>query len=435
MLTRFKLLWAHVRDSLWFLPGVLTLLCAALAMTLVQLEQAGHINSDNVDSILLGTGAEGARGVLSAIAGGLITVTGVVFSVTIVALQLASSQFTPRVLRNFTADRGNQVVLGVFIATFTYTLLVLRSIRSGGADQDPFVPRIAVAVGVALVLVSIGFLIFFINHAARSIQVSTILARITRDALHDVGRLFPEEIGRVDAVDDLPDPRRPETEGARVLASESGYLQGVDGDSLFQLGEKQGLVIAMEPYVGDFILPGEPLAQVWPPERITGEVVSAIRTAFVLGAERTPEQDLEFGIIELSDIAVKALSPGINDPTTALRCIDRLTEILLALGTRAPPDNRRTREGNVHFIARHLHFERAVGLAFDQIRHYGAENPAIAKKLLAAMSGLAALLPETRHEPLLAQARVLEHAAQSEISIPAERAGVENMAQHTQLRR
>ncbi|MBA2243389.1 MAG: DUF2254 domain-containing protein, partial [Gemmatimonadetes bacterium] len=172
MLARLTMVWVKVRDSLWFLPALLTLLASGLAMLVVELEKRGVLALGDSDHWLLGGGAEGARGVLSAIAGGLITVTGVVFSVTIVALQLASSQFTPRVLRNFTADRSNQLVLGVFIGTFTYTLLVLRTVRSPTPDQEAFIPRIAVALAVGLVLLSIAFLIFFINHAARSIQVS-----------------------------------------------------------------------------------------------------------------------------------------------------------------------------------------------------------------------------------------------------------------------
>ena len=171
MLARVQVLWVRARDSLWLIPGALTLLAVLLALGLTEAERAGLFGPLGLDPLVFGGGAEGARGVLSAIAGGLITVTGVVFSVTIVALQLASSQFTPRVLRNFTADRVNQTVLGVFIATFTYALLVLRTIRSGDDAEPPFVPGLAVTLAVVLVLVSIGYLIFFINHSAHSIQV------------------------------------------------------------------------------------------------------------------------------------------------------------------------------------------------------------------------------------------------------------------------
>lgn len=387
------------RTSLWFVPAVMTAGAAVLALVLVRLEQGGVLMAVPDDHWLLGGGAEGARGVLSAIAGGLITVTGVVFSVTIVALQLASSQFTPRVLRHFTADRTNRVVLGVLIGTFTYTVLVLRVVRSEFSDYDAFVPRIAVSVAVLLVLVSIGFLIAFINHAARSIDVAVILDRVARESVDQVERLFPVQVGEPEAA--------PVAEGdamasapARVAALEAGYLQAVDGNSLLKLDAGGPLVIRMEKRVGTFILPGETLALVWPPAAAGEEIREAVHRAFVIGPERTASQDVEFGMVEMSDIAVKALSPGINDPTTAFLCIDRLSQVLAALARRDPPSEQRGGDGRVRFIAVHTPFERAVGLSFDQIRHYGQGNPAVLKKLLDAVTTLSALAPLDRRRPL-----------------------------------
>lgn len=393
------MIWALVRDSLWFIPGVMTMVAAALAISLIEMEKSGVIATGTADNWFLGGGAEGARGALSAIAGGLITVTGVVFSVTVVALQLASSQFTPRVLRNFTADRSNQVVLGVFIGTFTYSLLVLRVVRSDTAGGDAFVPQIAVSVAVGLVLISIGFLIFFINHASRSIQISVILDRVTRLTLLHVERLFPDKIGESDRTIVSP-PSVLTGQSAPVGAAETGYLQAVDAAAMFELGRDRDIVIRMERQIGEFVLCGRTLATVWPADGHHEEVVRAVRRAFVLGPERTPEQDVEFGIIEVSDIAVKALSPGINDPTTAFGCIDRLSEILLALGMRAPPPDARTEDGRVHFIGRHLEFDRAVGLAFDQVHHFGADNPSILRKLMESLSQLMEMVPPERRPPL-----------------------------------
>lgn len=427
MLARLRLIWARVRDSLWFLPGVLTVLAAVLAFVVTEAERRGAFDVEVLRSWVFGGGVEGARGVLEAIAGGLITVTGVVFSVTIVALQLASSQFTPRVLRNFTADRGNQLVLGVFIATFTYTILVLRTVRSADDGEEPFVPRVAVTLAVVMVLVAIGFLIFYINHSARSIQVAAILDRVARRTIGDVRRLFPEEVGHADEAEP-PDPRPPQRESVTVKADAAGYLQVVDARSLFRLGKGRRLVIAMEPHVGDFVVAGQPLASVSPPGEVDEEVCREIRTAFLLGPERTPEQDVEFGIVEISDIAIKALSPGINDPTTALRCIDRLAEVLLELGTRRPPRPWRTEAGRVHYLARHTTFERAVGLSFDQIRHFGASNPAIARKLLEVLARLPALVPPPHRAVLRAQAEAVLRDARARIESAGDRAGVEEAA-------
>lgn len=427
MLPRLRMMWIRVRDSLWFLPGVLTLAGTVLALSVTQAEERGIFDVEMLRSWVFGGGVDGARGVLSVIAGGLITVTGVVFSVTIVALQLASTQFTPRILRNFTADRGNQLVLGVFIGTFTYTLLVLRTIRSADDGEDPFVPRVGVTLAVVLVLVAIGFLIFYINHSARSIQVAAILDRVARRTLGDVHRLFPEQVGRADP-DEPPDPRPPGQPSATVLADSAGYLQAVDGTGLFRLGEGRRLVIAMEPHIGDFVLPGQPLATVSPPGEVDEEVCRQVRRAFVLGPERTPGQDVEFGLVEISDIALKALSPGINDPTTAFRCIDRLSEILLEMGRRVPPRPWRTDAGNVHYLARHPSFERAVGLAFGQIRHFGASNPTIVRKLVETLARLTSLVPPPRRAVLYAQARTLLADARARIESAADREGVEEMA-------
>ena len=428
MLARLRMMWVTVRDSLWFLPGLMTLLAAGLALGATVAEQSGFLASPLESHWISAIGAEGARGVLGAIAGGLITVTGVVFSVTIVALQLASSQFTPRVLRDFTSDRSNQLVLGIFIGTFTYTLLILRTVRSGGESDEGFVPRLGVVISVLLVLVSIGFLIYFIDHSARSIQVADILDRVALRTLDDLRRHFPETVGRPDEPDAAAEPP-PDEAGAPVRADRSGYLQGIDPDALFQLGADHGLVIRMEPFIGDFVLAGQALARTWPPEARDEAVTTSIRKGFVLGPQRTPEQDVEFGIIEISDIAVKALSPGINDPTTAFGCIDRLGEILLAFGNRRPPNPRRTREGRIHFIARHTDFDRAVGLAFDQIRHYGSSNPAVARKLLATLARLRELVPEDRRGPLMGQAAAVLRDARGTVESAAELRGVEETAE------
>lgn len=399
MFVHLRMVWVQVRDSLWFLPGLLTLAAAVLAFSLVAAERSGVFPTSLETHWLFEGGVEGARGVLSTIAGGLITVTGVVFSVTIVALQLASSQFTPRVLRNFTADRATQVVLGVFVATFTYVLIVLRTVHGATNDQETFIPRIAVAVAMTLVLVSIGFLIFFINHAARSIQISTIINRITQAALHDVQRLFPEQVGQPD---DAAATAEALMSGASdvVRTKTSGYLQAVDAAALFEAGARGNVLLRMEPKVGTFVLSGEALVTVWPAGAVNEELARQVRKAFVVGTERTPEQDLEFALVELADIAVKALSPSINDPTTAMRCIDRLGEILLALARRDPPRVQRTKEGHVHFIGRYTRFEEALSLAYDQIHHFGVDNAVVMTRLVNMLVRLEALAPADRQPPI-----------------------------------
>lgn len=426
MLARLRMVWVNVRDSLWFLPASFTAAAALLAMGVVRLEMSGWGAVRRVGEWVWNGGAEGTRGVLSAIAGGLVTVTGVVFSVTIVALQLASSQFTPRLLRNFTADRANQAVLAVLIGTFTYSLLVLRAVRSETQSGEPFVPRIAATIALVLVLVSIAFLIYFIHHAARSIQLGVILERVTQQTQENVERLLPER-------EDPPPDRKPvawsppDGDPATVPAATSGYLQVVDGEALARLCESSGSWMRMEPRIGEFVLRGRPLVSLWPAGARDGEIDRLVRRAFVLGHEPTPEQDLSFGIIEISDIAVKALSPAVNDPTTALRCIDHLGNILLEIGQRGEQPPPTPTEGPPRFLPRPVDFERLVGMGFDQIRHFGASNAIIGRKLVDLLAQLLELLPADRRGPIEVQLQAAIADTRRAASSPMELSGFERM--------
>ena len=434
-LDNVTVIWNEVRDSLWFLPALLTLASVALAFVTIQIDVAGLLPDAPAGIWLFSGTASGARGVLTAIASGFITVTGVVFSITIVALQLASTQFTPRILRNFTADRANQVVLGVFIATFTYALLVLRVVRGeqggvtpedvagGGQLTEPisaFVPNLSVTVAVVLAVLSIGFLIFFIDHAARSVQASVIIDRVTHDALETVGRRLPERLG--ESGERPAQVVIPDAQGTVITASRSGYVQGIDEDDLLELLEHGTLTIRMEPGIGDFLLPGSPLATVWPAGPATrDEVQETVRHAFILGHERTPHRDLELGVIELADIAVKALSPGINDPTTAILCLDRLAEILLDAGRReAPARVRRSPAGEGVLILPRTEFETLVNTALDEIRHYGAENHRFAIAFLHRLGELGALLPHHRRPPVARHVAALLRSARAVVRDPGD---------------
>lgn len=411
-LERLMAIWKEVRDSLWFLPGLLTLGGAALAVVMIELDTRDVLPADAAPLWLRTGSSDGARGVVTAIASGLITVTGVVFSVTIVALQLASTQYTPRVLRNFTADRASQVVLGVFIGTFTYALLVLRVVRG----EDPtalengehFIPHLSIVVAVVLALVSIGFLIFFIDHLARSIQASVILDRVTRETLRTMERLVPARFG--EEADDDAASATPSAQGSIITARSTGYVQGIDHDAVFTLLREGGMTIRMERQVGEFVLPGTSLATVWPAlsrtESEEGDVARNVRKAYLLGVERTPYMDVEHGVIELVDIAVKALSPSINDPTTAVLCVDRLTEALLAFARHESPGRvRRHDDGGGFLILPRTEFDHLTDIALDQIRHFGAGNPRFAMAVLDRLAALGEVLPRGHRQA------VARHAA------------------------
>lgn len=432
MRARLEARWYDVTDSLWFLPTVLTACAVALAFGMVQIDRVFLADRSTESDWLFGAGVSGAREVLSVIAGTMITVTGVVFSITIVALQLASSQFTPRVLRTFTGDRGNQLVLGVFIATFTYALLVLRTVREAPDDSRPaFVPAASVTVAIVLALVSIGCLIYYIDHAANSIRASVVIDRAANDALGLIDDLFPADTGH--PADPQVPGDAPDGPSFAVTTDGGGYLQAIHEPTLFGLGEGRAVTVRIDTAIGAYLLPGTVVATVWrraATEAEDAQVRDGVRRALVLGPERTLQSDLELGIRQIADIAVRALSPGVNDPTTAMICIDRLAGALVTLAGREAPRTARTGGGgHVRVIFPAPRFEDLVEVAFAQIRHFGASDFVVAAHLARMLGEIARVAPPGRRSPLARQARLVVASAREQIAIPEDLAGVERAAQ------
>lgn len=435
---KLRTLWHDVVDSLWFLPGMLTLAGGTLAVLLVRHNDSilGDVDAGDVWWVFGGS-PDGAMSVLQAIAGSIITVTGVVFSVTIIALQLASSQFTPRVLRQFMADRSNQAVLGVFIATFTYSLITLRTVRSGEVS-DEFVPAVAVTGAVLLALLSIGFLIYYINHIARSIQAAVIIDSVVGSTAEVIPLVFP------DTVPDCDDPERPNAEDLtpardaaayEVRASRAGYMQAVERGSLAGQAREHDLLIRLEVEIGEFVLPGQVVMRVWPSSPMPATLPAELFDALVLGLERTPHQDIKHGLIEIMDIAVKAMSPSVNDPTTAVNCIHRMAELLLDLAWRERGDGvERDDAGTVRLIIRRPRLDEAVGLAFHQVRHYSADNATVMIVLIETLANLAALSPRAARPAFTTQLDAVVHTARARIRDQTDSQRVERAAAAAQER-
>jgi len=337
------------------------------------------------------SGPEGARAILSAIASSMITVAGLTFSITMLTLQLASSQFGPRLLRNFMRDRGNQLVLGTFIATFVYCLLVLRTVR--GTEDSHFVPHVAVAFGLLLALGSIAVLIFFIHHIATSIRIETLLEQLGAETRSAIDLLYPDRIG-LDPPAAAMEPERqiPSDFGSRVRIIRSGhggYVQRVDVDALTKQATERALIIKIVARPGSFLKCGDPLLACYPPERATDDAADWLRKVIVIGQERSPEQDLEFSIRRIVEIAQRALSPGINDPTTALYCIDRLGETLARLAERDVPSALRFDEkGQLRVIAEAYSLDELACPAFAAIARYGMADADVIAHLLGTMEML-----------------------------------------------
>ncbi|CAM2981078.1 DUF2254 domain-containing protein [Rariglobus hedericola] len=397
-------------DSFWFLPAVIALLAAVGALGLVMLDH--HLGSDWIHDMgwIWSGGAQGARSVLAVVAGSVMTVVSIVFSLTITTLAQTSSHYGPRVLRNFTSDRGVQFTLGVFIATFVYSLLVLRTVRS--VEEAIFVPYIAVNVGVLLALAALGVLIYFIHHVSQIIQAENLIASVGRDFQVTLPLLFPERIGEDAGATPAPDDADWE-KAQQVEANENGYMQRVDDGRLIALATQHDLQIKLEKRPGEFVTKGICLLRILPKVKATEEIHRAMCSCFNLGEHRTPHQDALYSLQQLVEIAAHALSPGINEPFTALTCVDWIGASLRGAAERDQPSaERRDKDGRVRVVARPVTFEEMVTTSFDQIRNYGAGSPAV---LITLVSTLASLLPYVRRpadrEALIRQARLIAEDA------------------------
>lgn len=369
--------------------------CLALALATAVVEFDKALGEDwlrHVDWIYSG-GAEGASLLLGTVAGSMVAIAGTVFSMTLVALSLASSQLGPRLLRNFMRDTVNQVVLGTFVATFVYCLLVLRTIRR--ADEIAFVPHLAVSVAVLLAMVSIGVLIYFIHHVSVSTQADEVVARVGKELDEGIDRLFPDHLGQsgaaVSAAPSEADlPAAFAREARPVGAHEDGYLQFIDAGALLDLASQEDLLLRLERRPGHYIIKGQAMAMVWPGDRVTAELVDQVNAAFVLGNQRTAIADVEFSFNQLVEIAVRAQSPGINDPFTAIACVDRLGSALCRLARRDRPSAfRYDEDGRLRLVSRGSSFAGIVDTAFNQIRQSARASPAVAIRMLDVIAQIA----------------------------------------------
>ena len=428
MKTKFANIYEKLRASYWFLPSVMAIMAGALAFILVKLDLANEQRGLIDLSWISLTGAAGARAILSTVASSMITVTGIVFSITIVTLSLASQQFGPRLLQNFMRDRGNQFVLGTVTSTYLFCLLVMRTVSDGPVSR--FVPHLSILVAVLLAILCVGELIYFIHHVAESIQVTNVIAAVSRELAAEIHRRFPKKIS--EAVGEreteyalevlLPegfnDQIRP------VPALSSGYLQAVDLPGLLKLAEDRDLVIRIGHRVGHFIVAGTPLVEVWPGEAAnTEELAKSVNGFFITGHKRSQEQDLEFLINELVEIAARALSPGVNDPFTAISCINHLGVSLCDLAQRIfPPVLKKDGENRLRIIAYPTTFDRIVDAAFNQIRQYGRTHAAVTIRLLESIR---VVLPFTcypeQREVLLRQAAMIERGSHDGLPEEADR--------------
>ena len=387
--TRLRHLGHKLRANLWFVPSVMTLASVLLSSATLAVD-AGLPDDSPYAFLLFTAGPEGAGQVLTTIAGSMMAVMGVTFSITVVALSLASTQFGPRLLRNFIRDRSNQLVLGTFLATFTYSLLAIREV----SHEDPAngVPEVTVTVAILLAMASLAVLIYFVHHVAVTIQADSVVATVHRELEENVDRMYPEEMGEEEPPgrDSAPLPPDLAEDALAIHAARIGYLQAVDEEEVMDLAERHDLVLVVRKRPGDFVGSGAVLLLAWPMERVTPAVEERLRGAFLVGRRRTTEQDVEFSIDQLVEVGIRALSPGINDPFTAMRCIDRLGSAVSRLcGRRIPSPVRAGRDGRVRVVLRRATFGGLVDAAFHQLRQYGRPSVSVTLRLLETLEGVA----------------------------------------------
>lgn len=375
--------WDTLHSSYWFIPSIMAIITTVLAFTMLMLDRTGKANINYWWSYT--GGADGARSVLGAVAGSMISVTATAFSITIVALQLAASNFGPRLIRNFMQDTGNQVVLGTFISTFIYCLLILRTIHSEGDGYSRFVPQISITCGILLAIISIGVLIYFIDHASKIIQASHIIEKVSDDLDKAIDRLFTKKSGRSvpfgQEVAQIPEDFDLVASGVRV--TDNGYIQAIDDEELIKIARKYNLLLRVESRPGKFVIKDSNLVMVFPGELVNRKLSKQINDAFILGKERREQQDIEFPIDQLVEIALRALSPGINDPFTGIRCVDRLGAGLSRLAQKDfPSPYRYDEDQKLRAIAFGVTFEGLVDSAFNGIRQYARSDASVTIRLL-----------------------------------------------------
>jgi len=367
-------------EAFWVLPGLITSAGILLALILVQVDESGMVPSRFAGAWLYNGGSTGARTLLGAVASSTIGVAGTVFSITIAALSLAAGQMGPRLLRNFTKDRGNQITLGAFLGTFSYSLMVLRTVRS--EQEGAFVPHLSLTFGIVLAFLCVGMLVYFVGHMAGRINVDTVVDHVSDDVRRAIERLTVEErqpsppaLSFWTAADLVADRRR-------------GYLQQLDASGLaaWALEKKTSVLLLARP--GGYVFPGAPIALVKP---MVEGAEEAIRNATALGPQPGSSADIAFAVRQLVEVAVRAMSPGINDPLTAISVIDRLGAALCDLVPLHLSTGVVIERGRPVLVIPSVDYDGLVDTMFDMIRQNGSGSPAVLSRILEALTAAAAL--------------------------------------------
>ncbi|HEX6236951.1 MAG TPA: DUF2254 domain-containing protein [Acidimicrobiales bacterium] len=398
----------RVRSSFFFVPMLFVVGAAMVGQVSLEIDEA--LSDRDVDlPLTFRATVDSARAVLSTVATATITVAGIAFSVALLVIQLASSQYSPRVVHGLFRDPFSKWVMGLVVGTFTFCLVVLRSVRDALEGGEPVVPTLSVAIALVLGVTAILAIIAFIDHNAHSMDVSELLHGVTSEALHAVGLRWPESSDGGTEISEQP----PDGDGFLVAFDQYGWIQQVDGERLLAVAPPGGTV-RLEVAVGRYAVPGTPLCTIWPPppEDDRPPVARAARAAVMVGRTRTMQQDSSYGIRQLADVALRALSSGVNDPTTAQDAIFHMAAVLQEMLRRSgPPRATLGEEGRRLLRPEAQTHAGAVALGFDELRQAARDKPAVCVYLLEALHLLCESLPPdagpAASDPLRQQARLV----------------------------
>src|ERR1700679_1628408 len=413
----------QLRTNLWLVPVMQTLGIVVLFGITYTVDRAAYDGVFKFPSWVLNGSADSARVVLATVAAAIITVVGIVFSITIVALTLASTQFGPRMLRNFVRDPGTQFSLGTFVASFCYAMITLVSV--GGGPHGDFVPHLSITVTLLFTLLDVAVLIYFLNHVATMIQLPVVIANIATTLVNEVTameRASSFGIGVVRGPSHQELLARLAESGAPISTPRSGYLQVIRHDILVKIATKAEAVVQLPHRPGHFMVAGQVIAWVWPPEA-AGSVAERLALGHVTGAYRTLPQDVSFGFDQLVEIALRALSPAVNDTFTGMTCVDWIADCLCRISANWHPQRiRRDAEGNIRVIAFQPDFDRLVERTFDTIRQAAVGMPAIMIRQLEALAKIIEQVPDRKNQtPLIRQAEAIQRSNLATVGDPSDR--------------
>lgn len=417
MNARLIKLWNDLQSSYYFIPGLMALGAVFLAVFTSHIDKTLEFAVAEKLGWFYSNKADGARAILTTIAGSMMTVAAVTFSITMVAVTSAAGQYGPRLIGNFMRDRANQITLGTFTSTFVYCLLILRVARTGDASGvengvAEFVPNVSLLVAMLMTMFSVGVMIYFIHHIPETLNVGNITGKVGRKLRNDIKTLFPEDIGDETKCENQEPEIDPlffeNAKSFDLTAIAEGYIQAVNEDAILNWARDHNAVVRLQYRPGDFAVKDNILMRVWKKQEQdvdpSDESLEKLRGSYAMGQERTAHQNILFLADELVEILARALSPGINDPFTAINCINWFHSALKAMmRVKLPSPNRRDANGDIRVIAHPVSFKRFVSVICDQSRPYISTDRNATIKMLTILTELTAASKNDDHREILAQ--------------------------------